>query len=109
MGIKDRGLKKFRMVSMQPELISSFKDFYKEQEYTCKPELDEQQLDYLNHAICDSMECTKEVSITYFREHRYELVIGHIHYFNTQTQSIRVVDKFNEWLEIKIVDILDIQ
>lgn len=109
MGIKDRGLKKFRMVAMQPGLFSGIKMLQEEQKYVSMPTLDEQQLEHLDQTICDAMEFNNEVSITYYKNHRYELIVGHIHYFDSVKNCIRVVDKFQEWSEIKIPFIIDIQ
>jgi hypothetical protein len=103
MGFKDRGLKKYRIVSMTPELGAGLKKM----EYVPMPELDEQQLEHLDQAICEAMDFNNEVSITYFNNHRYELIVGHIHYFEPIIKSIRIVHKFQEWFEIKISYIIE--
>jgi hypothetical protein len=109
MTIKDRGLKKFRTAAFQPGLISQIKQLYLEQEYVKKPKLDEQYLDYLDDKICECIEFNLDVTVTYYYRHSYELIIGKLHYYDQQKNTIRVVDKFGDWLSIKIEDIIDLQ
>lgn len=109
MTLRDRGLKKFRTVALQPEFVSSLRQLHKEQEYIEKPFLDEQLLEYFNQIISDSMEFPKELTVTYYNNHRYEIIIGRIHYFDEKKRVIRIVDKFGDWQEIRIDCIIDIQ
>lgn len=106
--IKDRGLMKFRMVALQPGLLSNIRRYYDEQEYIKKPELDEQQLEYLNETICECMEHHTEVTITFFNENRLEMILGTIHHFDEIRRLLRVIDKFNEYQFIKLNDIINI-
>jgi hypothetical protein len=106
--IKDRGLKKFRMASFQPDLSSQIKRLFQEQDYAQKPILDEQYLEYLERMICESMENHQHVTITFYNQNRYEMVLGTIHNLEENKRVIRVVDKFNEWHQIKIENIINI-
>lgn len=106
--INDRGLKKFRTVALQPGLLSNIRRYYEEQEYIQKPELDEQQLEYLNETICESMENHSEVTITFFNKNRLEMILGTIHHFDEIRRILRVIDKFNDYQLIKLDDIINI-
>jgi DNA-directed RNA polymerase specialized sigma subunit len=107
--IKDRSLIKFRTVALQPGLLSNIRRYYEEQEYIQKPELDEQQLEYLNGAICESMEHRSDVTITYYNKNHLEMILGKIHHFDEMKRLIGVIDKFDECQLINIGDIINIQ
>lgn len=109
MTLKDRGLMKFRTVALQPEFISNLRNLQKEQDYVKKPEIDEQQLEYFDQIIHEKMEFNDTVSITHFKDHRYEITIGKIHYYAPLEKTIRIVDNFNSWFRIKLENIIDIQ
>lgn len=86
MAIRDRGIMKFRMVEFQPEFVHNLRQQHKEQDIILKPTLDEQQLEYLNQAICESMEFHKEVSITHYTGTKSEYLKGFIHYFDEKEE-----------------------
>ncbi|RHW36006.1 YolD-like family protein [Neobacillus notoginsengisoli] len=109
MTIKDRGIIKFLPASFLPELNNNIKKIIDEQEFIPNPELDEQHLEFLDNKICEAMELNAEVSITHYNNQRYELIVGHIHYMDPYKKSIKIVDKFHEWMEIKLGYIIDIQ
>jgi hypothetical protein len=48
-------------------------------------------------------------TVTYYKKARYEITKGKIHYLNEQTNYILVVDSFNQWVQIEIKHIIDIQ
>lgn len=109
MAIRDRGLMKFRTVALQPEFISNLKQMHREQEYVEQPELDEQQFEHLNMKICEAMEFTEEITVTYHKVHSILKDTGHIHYFDVQKNEIRLVTKSEgECLCIPLVSIIDI-
>jgi hypothetical protein len=109
MTIKDRGLiKKFRMAAFQPDLQSKIKRMYQEQEQVSKPVIDEQYLEYMEQMIFESVENHQPVIITFYNNSRYEMVLGTIHYFDESKRILRVVNKFNEWQQINIEHIVNI-
>ena len=100
---------KFRTVALQPELISSLKQLNKELAYIAKPILDEQQVEYLNQNLCNSMEYNSDVTVTYYQNHDIKLLLGNIHHFDDIKNTISVVDKFDEFFVIELDNIIDIQ
>lgn len=109
MSLRDRGIKKFHTALMPPELVSMLKKLEKEQDFVSPPVLDEQQMEQFHYTICESMEYTFEVAITYYKNKSYNLVIGLIHYLNVNKMTIKIVDKFGECEEIEISSIIDVQ
>jgi hypothetical protein len=108
MTIKDRGLMKFRTVALQPGFISNLKKMHREQEYVKPPELDEQQLDYLNTKICESMEFTQQVTVTYFKNHASMKEDGYIHFFDEKRNEIRLISKKDTCVIIPLSKIIDV-
>lgn len=107
MAIRDRGLMKFRTVALQPEFISNLNQMHKEQEYVQQPELDEQQMEYLNMKICEAMEFNEEVTVTYHEKHSILKGDGHIHYFDDKKSEIRLVTTEGKCLYIPLKSIID--
>ena len=108
MTIRDRGLMKFRTVALQPEFISNLKRMHREQDYVQSPELDEQQLDYLNTKICESMEYTQRITVTYFKSHAILKEDGCIHYFDEKRNEIRLISTKDTCVVIPLEKIIDI-
>lgn len=96
------------MVSFQPDLSSKLNRMYEELEEVKKPLLDEQQLEQLNEIIYKSMEFNQTAAVTYYTKRQYKLIIGHFHYYNEMKRTLKIVDKFGEWIEIKLTEIVDI-
>ena len=55
------------------------------------------------------MEFNLIATVTYYKNARYEITKGMIHYLNEQSHYIRVVDNFNHWIQIELRHIIDIQ
>lgn len=108
MSIRDRGLMKFRTVALQREFISNLRQMHREQEYIQPPELDEQQLDYLNTKIWESMEFTQQVKITYFKNHAILKVDGYIHFFDEKRNEIRLISTNDTCVNIPLYKIIDV-
>ncbi|WP_244671259.1 YolD-like family protein (plasmid) [Cytobacillus firmus] len=109
MAIRDRGIMKFRMVGFQPEFVHNLRQQHKEKEIIPKPTLDEQQLEYFNQVICESMESHKEVTITYYSGAKSEYLKGFIHYFDEKKFTLKIVCCSNNNHTIQCRDIIDIQ
>ncbi len=106
MTLKDRGLNKWRPAFMTPELSRLHKraaqDYYAEP----KPEIDEQQMDHINKIVCESMEYSQRVVITFFQNRKSQLTIGKIHNFDDFKGSIAIVDQFGKYLELEVGEII---
>ncbi|PLS01660.1 YolD-like family protein [Neobacillus cucumis] len=106
--IRDRG--KIKWTSMMlPEHVKLLRDWVKEDQYETKREMDEQQLELMNETISEAIEFNQFVTITYYQNRKYEMVIGKIHYWDELTQKLHVIDHFEEVHRIPITDIADIR
>jgi len=106
--IRDRGRIKWTSM-MLPEHVKVLRDWAKEDAYETKKEVDEQHLESMNETIFEAMEFSKMVTVTHYRKQNYELVIGHIHYWDEMNQRIHVVDRFEEVHRISISSIADVR
>ncbi|WP_042458092.1 YolD-like family protein [Neobacillus dielmonensis] len=106
--IRDRGRIKWTSM-MLPEHVKMLRDWVKEDQYEQPKEMDEQQLELMNETLSEAIEFDQTVTITYFRNHRYEIVIGKIHYWDELAQKLHVVDHFEEAHRIPIEVIVDIR
>lgn len=106
--IRDRGRIKWTSM-MLPEHVKLLRDWAQEDEYQKEKQLDEQQLERLNETILEAMEYNHPVSITHYRQRKYELVIGKIHYWNELGQKLHIVDKFGEIHRIQLSAIADVR
>lgn len=106
--IRDRGRIKWTSM-MLPEHVKMLRDWAQEDEYEKERQLDEQQLEQLNETILEAMEYNRPLSITYYRQRKYELVIGKIHYWNELGQKLHIVDRFEEIHRIGISHIADVR
>ena len=106
--IRDRGRIKWTSM-MLPEHVKMLRDWSKEDEQEEEKELDEQQLELMNEVILEAMELNKTVAITYYRQHKYELVVGSIHYWGQMENKLRVVDRFKELHLIELSCIADVR
>ena len=106
--IRDRGRIKWTSM-MLPEHVKLLRDWAKEDIYDQKRELDEQQLENMNAVILEAMEFGKNVAITHYRQKKYELVMGTIHFWDEMNQKLHIVDRFEEVHRISIKDIADVR
>lgn len=106
--IRDRGRIKWTSM-MLPEHVKMLRDWSQEDEYEKEKQLDEQQLEQLNDTILEAMEYNRPLGITYYRQRKYELVIGKIHYWNELGQKLHIVDRFEEIHRIGISSIADVR
>lgn len=106
--IRDRGRIKWTSM-MLPEHVKMLRDWVKEDQYEQKKEMDEQQLELMNETISEAIEFDQFITITHYRNRKYEIVIGKIHYWNELTKRLHVVDRFEEVHRIPIMAIVDIR
>jgi hypothetical protein len=106
--IRDRGRIKWTSM-MLPEHVKLLRDWVKEDHYEGRREMDEQQLELLNETLAEAIEFDRFVTITHYRYHNYEIVIGKIHYWDELTQKLHIVDRFAEVHRIPIADIVDVR
>ncbi|WP_028393917.1 YolD-like family protein [Bacillus cihuensis] len=110
MAIIDRGVhKKWQPAFMTPELLQAFEGADREYYAEVKPELDEQQFEYMNQVICQSMKQTSLVAITYFRDQRKYITVGLIQYFNEISKTIKILTPLEKIDSVMLEDILDIK
>lgn len=106
--IKDRG--KMKWVSMMlPEHVQMLREWADEDLNEERVVLDEQQIEEINHMIAEAMEHRMLVSISYYDQKRYHVMIGHIHYYDEWKQQLHVIDRFDEVQYIKLADIMDVR
>jgi hypothetical protein len=106
--IRDRGRIKWTSM-MLPEHVKMLRDWAQEDEEEKEKELDEQQLELMNETIFEAMEFNRPVAITYYRQRKYELVVGTIHYLDEISGRIHVVDSFEKVHRIGLPNIADIR
>jgi hypothetical protein len=106
--IRDRGRIKWTSM-MLPEHVKLLRDWVKEDGYEQKREMDEQQLELMNETLSEAIEFDQFVTITHYRNRNYEIVIGKIHNWNELTQTLHIVDRFEEVHRIPIDAIADIR
>jgi ASC-1-like (ASCH) protein len=73
------------------------------------PIIDPQQLATFEQTICDAMAFNKPLAISFHQNNRIELVVCKIHYYDTDNQELRALDKFNYVHRIKTNKIVDVQ
>ncbi|WP_419881279.1 YolD-like family protein [Peribacillus sp. B-H-3] len=106
--IRDRG--KIKWTSMMlPEHVKMLREWEKEDTYEEQAALDEQQLEEMNMVMGEAMETGRTVTITHYGKHRYQLLIGTIHYYNEPGQKLHIVDRFQQTHIIGISHIADIR
>jgi hypothetical protein len=106
--IRDRGRIKWTSM-MLPEHVKLLRDWVKEDRYEDQREMDEQQLDLMNETLSEAIEFDQFVTITYYHNRNYEIVIGKIHYWDELSQKLHVVDRFEEVHRILMGAIADIR
>ncbi|WP_042355131.1 YolD-like family protein [Bacillus rubiinfantis] len=106
--IRDRG--KIKWTSMMlPEHVKMLRDWVKEDRYELKKELDEQQLELMNEVVADAVQYNQYVTITHYRNHNYEIVIGKIRNVDMLSNCLHLVDRFEEMHVISFETIADIR
>lgn len=106
--IRDRG--KIKWTSMMlPEHVKLLRDWAYEDTFEQRVELDEQQLEEMNHAIAEAMECQTLVAITYYENKRHQLAVGYIHYYDEWKKTLHIIDQFQAVHYIMLVDIVDVR
>ncbi len=94
---------------MLPEHVKMLRDWAHEDTYEHQKEMDEQKLEEMNSLLSCAIEENKSLMITHFRNRRYELLIGEIHYWDEFTQKLHIIDHFRDIHRISIDKIADIQ
>lgn len=101
------------MVKWQPFLLpehrSLLEHLKKEDTKVEMPVIDPQQLEIFTATICDAMAFNQALAITFYQNGRMELVVCHVHYFDTYNQELRALDKFNHMCRIRTDKIVDVQ
>lgn len=106
--IRDRGKMKWTSM-MLPEHVKLLRDWANEDAYEKVKEVDEQYLEVMNETISEAMEFGSSTMITHYYNRKYELVIGHIHYWDTLNGKLHVVDEFGEVHQIALSSIADVR
>jgi hypothetical protein len=106
--IRDRGRIKWTAM-MLPEHVKLLREWAHEDTFEEPKEMDEQKLEEMNSLLADAMEENKSLMVTHYRNKKYELVIGHIHYWDEFKQKIHIIDHFKDIHRISLEDIADIQ
>jgi len=106
--IRDRG--RIKWVSMMlPEHVKVLREWAEEDNDRTRKELDEQQIEVLNGMIVEAMEQDQAVTIIYYHNKKYELLVGHIKSLDPLQNRLHVVDHFGEKFQISFIDIMDVQ
>lgn len=96
---------------MLPEHVKMLRDWAHEDTFEQQKEIDEQKLEEMNSLLASAMEEHKPLMITHYRKgkSKYELVIGHIHYWDEFTHKLHIIDHFEDIHRISMEDIADVQ
>ncbi|HLO10690.1 MAG TPA: YolD-like family protein [Pseudoneobacillus sp.] len=106
--IRDRGRIKWTAM-MLPEHVKLLRDWAHEDTYEHQKEIDEQKIEEMNSLLASAMEENKSMIITHYRNRKYEIVIGQIHYWDEFSHKLHIIDHFEEIHRILIRDIADVQ
>ena len=106
--LKDRGRMKWTAM-MLPEHVAMLREWAHEDSYESERLLDEQQLEEMNMTMGEALETGKTVTITYYEQRRYQLLIGTIHYYNETQQKLHVIDRFEQPHYIALNRMVDIR
>lgn len=106
--IRDRGRIKWTAM-MLPEHVKLLRDWAHEDTFEQQKEIDEQKLEEMNSLLASAMEEHKPLIITHYRNRKYELVIGYIHYWDEFTHKLHIIDYFEDIHRISLTDIADVQ
>lgn len=87
--IRDRGEKKWTSI-MIPEHVKMLRDLWDEQKLVEKPILDEQAFEQIGIVIMDSLKHTIDIKLTYWKNGRFEEVIGVVGRVDMQIKQVRM-------------------
>ncbi|MCM3586424.1 YolD-like family protein [Mesobacillus maritimus] len=105
--IRDRGRIKWTSM-MLPEHVKMLREWVQEDEYEQEKVLDEQQLEQMNETILGAMEFNYQVAITHYRQHKYEIVVGRICYWDALVNKLHIMDRFESLHRIALSDVVDV-
>lgn len=57
--------------------------------------------------ICESMEENYEMIYLYLDQEKICYFIGHAHYWDQEKDEIRVVNRFNDFIRFKFIDLIN--
>lgn len=104
--IRDRGRIKWTAM-MLPEHVKLLRDWVAEDGYEQEKDLDEQQWERINSVLVEAIQLEKDVTITYFQNHRYEIISGRIQRWNELEQKLTIRDRFDQLHPICVKQIYD--
>ncbi|RBW68259.1 YolD-like family protein [Bacillus taeanensis] len=107
--IHDRGAKKWKMAMMLPEHKTMLSQLYKDQDKVEKPELDQQQLEEIEQTICEAMTFNQELTSTYYKNGKFELLVGKVHFLDEMNKTLHIQDHFGDFYRLKFHDIINVQ
>ncbi|EIT86137.1 hypothetical protein A374_06046 [Fictibacillus macauensis ZFHKF-1] len=105
--LRDRGKLKWQGMFL-PEHIQALKELNWNQSQKKQPELDEQQLQRMEETIHEAMAYNVPICFTYYQKGDFHLLIGRVHYADTQQQALRIVDFHGDRHTLKLTDIIDV-
>jgi c-di-AMP phosphodiesterase-like protein len=106
--IRDRGRIKWTSM-MLPEHVKLLRDWAHEDTFEQEKEMDEQKLEEMNSLLASALAEQKPIMITHYRNRKYELIIGYIHYWDEFTHKLHIIDHFEEIHRICVEHITDVQ
>ncbi|KYC95153.1 YolD-like family protein [Heyndrickxia sporothermodurans] len=106
--IRDRGRIKWNSL-MLPEHVKMLRDWAEEDTYEQQKYMDEQQLERMDDIMNEAIECGKTVTITHYRNHHHELVLGLIKRYKPLEGKLDIIDRFDEVHTIFLENIVDVQ
>lgn len=104
--IRDRGRIKWTAM-MLPEHVELLRDWVAEDGYEQEKDLDEQQWERINSVLVEAIQLEKDVTITYFQNHRYEIISGRIQRWNELEQKLMIYDSSDQLHPICVKQIYD--
>ncbi|AZB43448.1 YolD-like family protein [Bacillus sp. FJAT-42376] len=106
--IRDRGNIKWTSM-MLPEHVRLLRQWKEEEQYTAKPEIDEQQLEEFNEIICMAMENHQLLRFTVHEHEKLVPYTGYIHFLDPVGQAIRIVNEAGKRQMIPLEGIVKIE
>ncbi|MEI5908222.1 YolD-like family protein [Bacillus spongiae] len=106
--IRDRGKMKWTSM-MLPEHVKQLRDWSKEDAFEKEKEMDEQQLEEMNTIAAEAMEYGSCITITHYAHHRYESLVGTIHYWDVNGEKLHFEDQSGNKHYIWLKHIVDLR
>ena len=107
--IRDRGNMKWTSM-MLPEHVKLLRYWSETDSYQEKPELDEQQLEQFNEAICRAMEEHTELTFTYYKDHFHHTCSGYVHFVDPIEHVLRIVnEQSGQRIQLPLQAIVDVK